>query len=164
MSETARTPPQTVLEWDLSRTHRIADIDWPAELARPQRFLEGEITLTLKLPEGRVLKLELADIRAERKDDQLSALVLRGHGQPLDKAVVAAEKWMDQLALPRQDLDQWSEDARSGDFRKSRVFASRNDLLPALSLEIKHSYDPERPWYLAWEIAWPTLAQPAPAP
>jgi hypothetical protein len=72
---------------------------------------------------------------------------------------------MSELELPRRDFDQWRQDAASGDFRKDRVFATRrNDLRPALSLEVKHTYDEARPWYLSWELAWPTLAPPAPKP
>lgn len=164
MSETPRNPPpRMVLDWDLSRSHRISDIDWPADQASPQRFWKGDVQLTLKLPGGRVLRTDLADMRAERKDDQIYVLSLRSHPQTLEQAYAEAEKRIAELELPRRDLDQWRRDVESGDFRKDRVFASRrNDLVPALSLEIRHSYNPERPWYLAWEIAWPTVASPAP--
>ena len=160
MSEARTPPPPVVLDWDLSRSHGAADVGW-TDLERDQRFWQGVIRLTLKLP-GRTVELDLADVRAERKGDQISALVLRGRPLTLDEAYAEAARRVEELALPRRDLDQWRDDARSGDFKKDRVFASRrNDLRPALSLEVKHSYDDERPWYLSWEIAWPS-SPPAP--
>ena len=47
MSETP-TPP-VVLEWDLSRSRATADVGW-TDLARGQRFWQGDIRLTLRLP------------------------------------------------------------------------------------------------------------------
>jgi hypothetical protein len=159
MSQTPSPAPRLVLNWDLSRSHRIADLDWPADLASNHRFWQGDIQLTAKLPGDRVLKAELADLRAERQGDELYVLELRGHPQSLEQALAEVEQRMKQFDLPRRDLDQWAADIRSGDFRKDRPFASRrNDLTPAVSLELRHAYHPERPWYLSWEIAWPTLS------
>jgi hypothetical protein len=157
MSQTRSPAPRIVLEWDLSRSHRITDVDWPADLASNDRFWRGDIQLTVKLPGDRVLKTELADARAERRGDELYVLELRGHPQTLDQVVAEVEQRLKQFDLPRRELDQWVADIRSGDFRKDRTFASRrNDLTPALSLEVRHAYHPERPWYLSWEIAWPS--------
>ena len=162
MSETRTPPPPVVLDWDLSRSHAAGDVGW-TDLARGQRFWQGDVRLTLKLP-SRTVAFELADVRADRSGDLLSALVLRGRPLTLDEAYAEVARRVDELELPRRDLDLWRDDMRSGDFRKDRVFATRrNDLRPALSLEVKHSYDDERPWYLAWEIAWPTVP-PAPPP
>ena len=163
MSEARTPPPPVVLDWDLSRSHGAGDVGW-TDLSRSQRFWQGDVHLTLKLP-GRVVEWNGADVRAERDGEQLSALVLRGHPQTLDQAYAEIARRMQELELPRRDLDQWRDDVRSGDFKKDRVFATRrNDLRPALSLEVKHTYDDERPWYLAWEIAWPGQVPPAAAP
>jgi hypothetical protein len=160
MSQTRSPAPRLVLDWDLSRTHRIADLEWPADLASNHRFWQGDIQLTLKLPGDRVFKSELADLRAERRGDEIYVLQLRGHPQTLDQTLAEVEQRLKQFDLPRRDLDQWVADVRSGDFRKDRTFASRrNDLTPAVSLEVRHSYNPERPWYLSWEIAWPSLSR-----
>jgi hypothetical protein len=162
MAETKTPPPRMELTWDLSRSHRVEDVDWPADRAGTQRFLEGDLALTLKLP-GRTLRTELADVRVERKDGEVAVLQLREHARTLDEVYAEIQKRIKELDLPRRDLDQWYQDAKSGDFRKDRTFAARrNDLVPALSLEIRHSYQPERPWYLSWEIAWPTIVEPAP--
>jgi len=162
MSETPTKPPE-VLDWDLSRTHRALDLGW-AEPGGSQRFWKGPIRLTLKLPQA-VLSLELADLRAEREDDSVHVLQLRGQPQTLEQTRSAVESQMKTLDLPRRDFDHWLADLASGDFRKDREFATRrNDLTPALSLEVKHSYQDERPWYLSWEITWPTRVQPAPRP
>jgi hypothetical protein len=164
MAETATPPPRMELQWDLSRSHRVEDVDWPADRAGTQRFLEGDIRLTLKLP-GRTLRAELADVRVERQGGEVTVLQLRGHPQTLDEVHAEVQKRMKEHDLPRRDLDQWYQDAKSGDFRKDRTFATRrNDLVPALSLEVRHSYQEDRPWYLSWEVAWPTLAEPAPRP
>ena len=163
MTETRTPPPRVVLEWDLTRSHRADEVGWP-DLFRDHRFWQGDVHLTLKLP-GRVLAFDLADVRAERRGGEVSVIQLRGHPLTLDATMAEVERRMQELELPRRDLDQWREDARSGDFQKSRVFSTRrNDLRPALSLEVKHSYDDERPWYLSWEIAWLDVMPPTPTP
>ena len=166
MGETPATPPpRLTLAWDLSLSHHIDDVGWPDDRGGTQWFLQGDIALALTLPQKRVLQGDFADVRVERKEGEVTVLQLRGHAQTLDDAHAETEKRMKELELPRRDLDQWYADAKSGDFRKDRTFATRrNDLTPALSLEVRHSYHPERPWYLSWEIAWPTLAAPAPLP
>ncbi|HET8644333.1 MAG TPA: hypothetical protein VFO85_02515 [Vicinamibacteria bacterium] len=152
-----------MLEWDLSRSHSVGDVAWPPDNTRGQYFLKGDLHLTLKLP-GRVLAAGLADVRVERGGDQVTVLQLRGHPLTLEGAVAEVERRMAEMDLPRRDFDQWRADAASGDFQRRRVFATRrNDLRPALSLEVKHTYDEARPWYLSWEIAWPGVA-PAVSP
>jgi hypothetical protein len=163
MTETRTPPPHVVLEWDLTRSHRAADVGWP-DVFRDQRFWQGDVHVTLKLPQ-RVIVCDVADVRAERSGEDVTVIQLRGHPLTLDEAYAEVARRIVELDLPRRDLDKWREDVRSGDFQKDRVFATRrNDLRPALSLEVKHSYDEQRPWYLSWELAWPTLAQPAPKP
>jgi hypothetical protein len=163
MTETRTPPPRVVLEWDLTRSHRASDVGWP-DLFRDHRFWQGDLQLTLKLP-ARVLVFELADARAERRGEDVSVIQLRGHPQTLEDAVAEVERRMRELDLPRRDLDQWIEDVRSGDFQRVRVFATRrNDLRPSLSLEVKRSYEDERPWYVSWEIAWLDLAPPPARP
>jgi hypothetical protein len=162
MSETRNRPPQ-LLEWDLSRSHGVSELGWP-ERGGSQQFWKGDLRLTLKLP-ARVLRLELADARVEREGDSIHVIQLRSHPLTLEQAVAEVERQMSELELPRRDLEQWRADVASGDFRKDRSFATRrNDVTPALSLEVKHSYDEERPWYLSWEITWPTLVGPAARP
>jgi len=162
MSQTQAPPPPAAVQWDFSRAHRATAVAWP-DPRRRTAFWQA-LDLTLVLP-GRTVALTLADGRAEQKDGALTLLQLRGRPQTLEAAAAELERRMVELALPRRDFDAWLAGARSGAPEKDHAFATRrNDLVPTLSLEVKHTRDAERPWYLSWEIAWPEGAEPAPPP
>jgi hypothetical protein len=93
VQRSASTPPPLALDWDLARSHRIADVDWrPDDRSSAYHFWRGDIQLALKLSGGRTLHLPLADIIAERHGGELYSLILRGHPKPLDEVAASLSR------------------------------------------------------------------------
>lgn len=154
MSET-KGPPPTVLEWDLSNSHNIKDVNWPADQRSDYHTFQGDIHLTLKLSEGRIFRERLRYIHCRRIGNTLRSLRLHTPGKTLNDVYVDARRLIEYWKLEPRNLDEWHTRIQAKEVAEDRTFQSfRNDLNPAIGLKINHSFDDAQPWYVLFSVSW----------
>lgn len=154
-----KQPPEEIV-WDLSRSHRIQDVGWPAETSknfhRDIYVRQGDILMTLKLPGGKVFKERIRAVYCYRREgENVSSITLQTHNKTVDEAYQDAKRLIAYWGLHEKDLDEWYRKRKMGVREISDTFDSiRNDIDPPLALEILHSFNDEKPWFISFDVSF----------
>ncbi len=148
----------TVIDWDLSRSHTVGDVDWPKpDLSALEIAPVDEVRI--ELPEGRSFESDgevVHDITLDRRDRIVRNVQIDSHPRSATDAHELAVRWADKWGLSREPLDSWRDGATKTPVITSARRAQRlGDAGPLPAVEIRNSFDDERPALVSLSFYWP---------
>jgi ankyrin repeat protein len=150
------------ISWDLSTSHNISQIGWPAKEQSTEYIINQEIDVSLSLP-GELEFRERATMLIVRRDSPSSETVERVWillpPVTLDAVHRTAKDYIHRWRMTRRysmneamdALDKWYEACKAGG-RKS-FFASRAKNFPNVSLEIDQSLDDSQTFIISFAFS-----------
>jgi hypothetical protein len=148
----------TVIDWNLSRSHTVDDVDWPKpELSAVEISPVGSVRI--ELPEGRSFTSDgdvVHDITLDRRDRVVRGVQIDSHPRSDEDAHELAVRWATEWDLSREPLDRW----RNGDAKTPVITSSRRTERigedgPLPTVEIRKSFVDERPALVSLQFYWP---------
>jgi hypothetical protein len=148
----------TVIDWNLSRSHTVGDVDWPKpDLSALEISPVDEVRI--ELPEGRSFESDgevVHDITLDRRDRIVRNVQIDSHPRSAADAHELAVRWADRWGLSREPLDSWRDGATKTPVITSARRAQRiGDAGPLPAVEIRNSFDDERPALVSLSFYWP---------
>jgi hypothetical protein len=138
--------------FDLSRSHTIKDVNWPAG-HRSELLVYDDCDIRLKVTPDQVFSARLHQVVITRSGEVIQEISMKFADMTAEAAYVQARELAVAWNLDDRRLDVWRANARTAD---GEVFETiRNDVLPRISLSIRHSFDESRPWFVMFKFAWP---------
>jgi hypothetical protein len=148
----------TVIDWDLSRSHTVDDVEWPKpDLSAVE--ISPVDSVRIRLPEGRSFASDgdvVHDLTLDRRDQIVRGVQIDSHPRSTEDAHELAVRWAGEWGLSREPLDRW----RDGDTKTPVITSSRReerigDDGPLPTVEIRKSFVDERPALVSLEFYWP---------
>ncbi len=148
----------TVIDWNLTRSHTVDDVDWPKpELSAVEISPVGSVRI--QLPEGRSFTSDggvVHDITLDRRDRVVRGVQIDSHPRSDKDAHELAVRWATEWDLSREPLDRW----RNGDTKTPVITSSRRTERigedgPLPTVEIRKSFVDERPALVSLQFYWP---------
>jgi hypothetical protein len=153
--------PAMTISWDLSKSHTTADVQWAGEPDRRywkiDKFFDGGIDLTLKLPNGLAFAGVISNVSLMREPEEwdfVKEISFVTFWMTTDEAYQYADRYIKEWGLLRGKLDQWLVQARQLG-HEGEIFVTQGcteDI--SLILEIRRSYDRKKPWVVIITILW----------
>jgi hypothetical protein len=149
---------QTVIDWNLSRTHTVDDVEWPKpDLSAVEISPVGSVRI--QLPEGRSFTSDgevVHDITLDRRDRTVRGVQIDSHARSEEDAYELAVRWASEWGLSREPLDRWRDgDTKTPVITSARREARIGDDGPLPAVEIRKSFVDERPALVSLEFYWP---------
>jgi hypothetical protein len=148
-----------VIDWDLSGSHTVEDVDWPRpELTAVEIKPTGE--LSIRLPEDKSLNVPdgvVHDVSMDRRGDTVREILVDSHPRSREDAYELAVEWAREWGLSVQPFDDWRDGKTktpvvSGGTDAQRVGADG----PIPSVEIRNSFRDDRPALASLSLFWPS--------
>lgn len=147
----------TMIDWDLTKSHTIHDVDWPKpDLDAVSVKPRGEVRI--RLPGGRTFEAApgvIHEIFLRRDGDTLKDVQL--NGTPLAPAAAhgLAVRWAGEFRLPRKPLDAWLDQnpGSAGQRQNAQASGPAKDHF-AMVVKLLYSFNAERPAIPAFEFGW----------
>jgi hypothetical protein len=148
----------TMIDWDLSRSHTVDDVEWPKpDLSAVEISPVGSVTI--RLPEGRSFASDgdvVHDLTLDRRERTVRGVQIDSHPRSEDEAHELAVRWASEWGLSREPLDRW----RDGETKTPVITSSRRDERigpdgPLPAVEIRKSFVDDRPALVSLEFYWP---------
>jgi hypothetical protein len=148
----------TVIDWNLSRSHTVDDVDWPKpELSAVEISPVGSVRI--QLPEGRSFTSDgdvVHDITLDRRDRTVRGVQIDSHPRSDKDAHLLAVRWATEWDLSREPLDRWRDGAAKTPAITSARPAERiGDDGPVPVVEIRNSFEDENPVLVSLQFYWP---------
>lgn len=157
------------IDWDLSASHTKQDIGEEPDPDTNHYGIRSVESIRVALPGDRVFEAgDVQDIRIDAPDDEVETISVvlnpRTAEEAHERAVALAEKW----DLSRDNLDDWLAEIRSGreeggreaDVGSALAVDGGIDPVPfAPSVEIRYSFDDDKPWVVSFEMFWDSEIQ-----
>jgi hypothetical protein len=149
---------EAVIDWDLSRSHTVGDVDWPKpDLSAVEISPVDEVRI--ELPEERSFKSDgegVHDITLDRRDRVVRNVQIDSHPRSAADAHELAARWADEWGLSREPLDSWRDGATKTPVITSARPAERiGDGGPVPAVEIRNSFDDDSPALVSLSFYWP---------
>jgi hypothetical protein len=148
----------TVIDWNLSRSHTVEDVDWPKpDLSAVEISPVGSVRI--QLPEGRSFTSDgdvVHDITLDRRERIVRGVQIDSHPRSESDAYELAVRWAADWNLSREPLDRW----RDGNTKTPVITSSRRSERlgedgPLPTVEIRKSFVDERPALVSLQFYWP---------
>jgi hypothetical protein len=148
----------TMIDWDLSRSHTVDDVGWPKpDLSAVEISPVGSVRI--RLPEGKSFASDgevVHDLTLDRRDRTVRGVQIDSHPRSEEDAHELAVRWAGEWGLSREPLDRW----RDGETKTPVITSSRREARigaegPLPAVEIRKSFDDERPALVSLEFYWP---------
>jgi hypothetical protein len=127
----------TMIDWDLTRSHTIEDVDWPKpDLTAVE--LSPVSSVSVRLPEGKRFSGDgelVHDVTMDRRDQLVRNIQIDSHPRTREDAHELAVEWAGEWGLSREPLDRW----RDGQTKTPVMTTARED-------ERIGAEGPTRPW------------------
>jgi hypothetical protein len=150
-----------MIDWDLSQTHTMADVDWPKpDLDAVDVQPDGAVHL--RLPTGREFSADPGAIRhvfVKREGDTVNQIQLNTTPSSRADAHAQAVRWAKEWELPTKPLDDWYRsyaDAK-GQVPNALSTAPGKSVGPGgfgADVKILYSFDEEKPATASLELSW----------
>jgi hypothetical protein len=147
-----------MIDWDLSSSHTVEDVDWPKpELSAVEISPVGAVRI--ELPEGRTFAAEegvVHDVTLDRRERLVRNVQIDSHPRSEADAHELAVRWADEWGLSRDPLDRW----RDGETTTPVISSARREERigesgPVPAVEIRNSFVDERPALVSLSFYWP---------
>lgn len=149
---------EAMIDWDLSSSHTMADVDWPKPDLSAVEISPVE-QVHIALPGGRSFEADgdtVHDITLDRRGRIVRNLQIDSH--PLGKADAheLAVRWAEEWELSREPLDRWRDGAAKTPAITSGRPAERiGEDGPVPAVEIRNSFEDDRPALVSLQFYWP---------
>jgi hypothetical protein len=148
----------TVIDWNLSRSHTVDDVDWPKpELSAVEISPVGPVRI--QLPEGKSFTSDgdvVHDITLDRRDRIVRGVQIDSHARSDEDAHELAVRWATEWDLSREPLDRWlGGDTKTPVITSSRRTERIGEEGPLPTVEIRKSFVDERPALVSLQFYWP---------
>ena len=147
-----------VIDWDLSRSHTVGDVEWPKPDVSAVEISPVE-EVRIELPADRSFEADgdvVHDITLDRRERIVRTLQIDSHPRSATDAHDLAVRWAEDWDLSREPLDRW----RDGAVKTPVVTSARGegrigDAGPLPAVEIRNSFEDERPALVSLQFYWP---------
>jgi hypothetical protein len=149
---------ETMIDWDLSESHTMDDVDWPKPNLSAVEISPVE-EVRIALPEGRSFESDgdtVHDITLDRRDRTVRNVQIDSHARSKADAHELAVLWAEEWDLSRVPLDRW----RDGETKTPAITSGRpveriGDGGPVPIVEIRNSFQDEAPALVSLQFYWP---------
>jgi hypothetical protein len=150
------------VNWDLRESHTIDDVRWPEDtrdVSATQVEPDGDVRIQLRdgtfsAPDGAIRRINFA--RADPRARELEELMLTSTPRTTAEARELATRWAQQWGLPVAPIEEWARKAASDPKATAFTSAGRpgagGGAIP--TVELRHSFDDERPTVVALQFLW----------
>jgi hypothetical protein len=157
-SDTASGDGGDMIDWDLSSSHTVDDVDWPKPDLSAVEISPVE-SVRIELPDGRAFEAEegvVHDVTLDRRDRVVRNVQIDSHPRSEEDAHELAVRWAEEWDLSREPLDRW----RDGETKTPVITSARpaeriGESGPVPALEIRNSFVDERPALVSVQFYWP---------
>jgi hypothetical protein len=157
-SDTASGDEDAMIDWNLSSSHTVDDVDWPKPDLSAVEISPVE-SVRIQLPEGRSFEAEdgvVHDVTLDRRDRVLRHVQIDSHPRSEADAYELAVRWAEEWGLSREPLARW----RDGETKTPVITSARREERigeagPVPALEIRNSFVDERPALVSLQFYWP---------
>jgi hypothetical protein len=157
-SDTASGDEDAMIDWDLSSSHTVDDVDWPKPDLSAVEISPVE-SVRIELPEGRSFEAEegvVHDVTLDRRDRVLRNVQIDSHPRSEADAHELAVSWAEEWDLSREPLDRWRDGAAKTPAITSARPAERiGDDGPVPVVEIRNSFQDDNPALVSLQFYWP---------
>jgi hypothetical protein len=149
---------ETTIDWDLSRSHGVDDVDWPTPaLSAVEISPVGSVRI--ELPGGRSFSAAadvVRDVTLDRSDRVVRGVLIDSEPRSAADAHELAVRWAEEWGLSREPLDRW----RAGGAQTPVITSARREERigesgPVPSVEIRKSFHDELPALVSLQFYWP---------
>jgi hypothetical protein len=149
---------ETMIDWDLSSSHTMGDVDWPKpDLSAVEISPVEEVRI--ELPDGRTFESDgdvVHDITLDRRDRIIRNVQIDSHPRSEADAHQLAVRWADEWGLSRVPLDRWRDGATSTPvITSARPVERIGDGGPVPTVEIRNSFEDDSPALVSLQFYWP---------
>ena len=157
-SDSAADDDEAMIDWDLSQSHTMDDVDWPKpDLSAVEISPVGEVRIAL--PEGRSFESDgdtVHDITLDRRGDPVRNVQIDSHPRSAADAHELAVKWAEEWGLSREPLDRWRDGAtKTPAITSGRPVERIGEDGPVPIVEIRNSFQDESPALVSLQFYWP---------
>jgi hypothetical protein len=147
-----------MIDWDLSSSHTVEDVDWPKpDLSAVEISPVGSVRIAL--PDGRTFTAEegvVHDVTLDRRERVVRNVQIDSHPRSEADAHELAVRWAEEWGLSREPLDRW----RDGETKTPVISSARREERigesgPVPAVEIRSSFVDERPALVSLSFYWP---------
>jgi hypothetical protein len=147
-----------MIDWDLSASHTTKDVGWPKPDLTAVEISPVE-SLRIRFPEGRELTEKdglVHDVTMDREGDEVTGLNVDSQPKTADDAYELALRWAREWDLPTEPIERWHERGVAGSTAStgSKPGSRLGEHGPQPALQIRHSFDDERPSLVSLEFDW----------
>jgi hypothetical protein len=146
-----------VIDWDLSRSHTVGNVDWPKpDLSAVEISPVDEVRI--ELPEGRSFESDgevVHDITLDRRGRIVRNVQIDSHPRSAADAHKLAVRWAGEWGLSREPLDRWRENGKTPAITSAPAGKRIGDAGPVPTVEIRNSFEDERPALVSLSFYWP---------
>jgi hypothetical protein len=159
--------------WDFRQNNHLANLDAYtlsefARLKTSATAYEDGIHLTLHLPGNRTFDENLQKLfckRNDRNSDRVEIVTAKFPYMTIKEVEHTGNRLLEYWKFDRKNFDEWcqsrygaipEEDERLS-FENRFYSYPHSEKPPSFSLEILHSKDLQKPWFIIWETHWPSV-------
>jgi hypothetical protein len=110
-----------MIDWDLSSSHTIEDVDWPRNDLSAV-VVDPVESVLIRLPAGRRFSADgkvVHDVSLERRGRTVQTVQIDSHPRSNDEARRLAFRWAKEWGLPTEPLADWGDDGASATVQTS---------------------------------------------
>jgi uncharacterized protein YcfL len=157
-SDTASGDDEAMIDWDLSQSHTMDDVDWPKpDLSAVEISPVEEVRIAL--PDGRSFESDgdtVHDITLDRRDRTVRNVQIDSHPRSEADAHELAVRWAEEWDLSPEPLDRWRDGAtKTPAITSGRPVERIGDGGPVPIVEIRNSFQDENPVLVSLQFYWP---------
>jgi hypothetical protein len=145
------------LYWDLSNSDDLSRVGWPTNVPENIWFIDHPSSIEIMLPDVTLKSLDVESIQVYRDDHLLSTVFLFWPAESAEDAQARAVALADELRLmSRDDLDKWylaNCNGKKDPLKTTARITARRLGLP-FYLEIRDSYQQDKPWCVSLAFDW----------
>jgi hypothetical protein len=149
---------EAMIDWDLSRSHTVDDVDWPKPDLSAVEISPVE-QVRIDLPDGRSFESDgetVHDITLDRRGRTVRNVQIDSHPRSAADAHELAVRWAEEWDLSRVPLDRWRDGAaKTPAITSGRPVERIGDDGPVPVVEIRNSFEDERPALVSLQFYWP---------
>jgi len=157
-SDSAADEDEAMIDWDLSQSHTMDDVDWPKPGQSAVEISPVE-EVRIALPQGRSFESDgetVHDITLDRRDRVVRNVQIDSHARSEADAHELAVRWADEWGLSREPLDRW----RDGAAKTPAITSGRpSDRIgedgPVPAVEVRNSFEDDNPALVSLQFYWP---------
>jgi hypothetical protein len=168
-SPPGKVEKRVTIDWDVSRSHTPADVDWPrtsSDIDSTEVRPNGPVRIVL--PGGAVLdeKSGVRRVGLDREGDDVTSITVFTEPLEIEAGYRKAVSWAKQFGLPTAPLDRWRAKAKTekppditaGQSIDNHRFLGPEGPVP--SVEVHTSFNEDRPVVTSVQFFWPGRRAP----